>query len=120
MLLLEKFIKPEREIFNAKFNNPIRNQVIEWGVLKGDLNIPDFFNNKDEYLNCEWLGDTQGSVDPVKDAKAKIALIDNNLTTREKATRDLGNGDFEANAKQLEKEREILKQNNLISDEVTK
>ena len=118
MLLLEKFIKPEREIFNAKFNNPIRNQVIEWGVLKGDLNIPDFFNNKDEYLNCEWLGDAQGSVDPVKDAKAKVTLIDNNLTTREKATRDLGNGDFEANAKQLEKERDILKQNNLIFDEV--
>ena len=120
MLLLEKFIKPEREIFNAKFNNPIRNQVIEWGVLKGDLIIPNFFNNKDEYLNCEWLGDTQGSVDPVKDAKAKVTLIDNNLTTREKATRDLGNGDFEANAKQLEKERDILKQNNLIFDEVTK
>ena len=118
MLLLEKFIKPEREIFNAKFNNPIRNQVIEWGVLKGDLIIPNFFNNKDEYLNCEWLGDTQGSVDPVKDAKAKVTLIDNNLTTREKATRDLGNGDFEANAKQLEKERDILKQNNLIFDEV--
>lgn len=118
MLLLEKFIKPEREIFNAKFNNPIRNQVIEWGVLKGDLNIPDFFNNKDEYLNCEWLGDAQGSVDPVKDAKAKVTLIDNNLTTREKATRDLGNGDFEANAKQLEKETEILKQNNLIFNEV--
>lgn len=118
MLLLEKFIKPEREIFNTKFNNPIRNQVIEWGVLKGDLNIPDFFNNKDEYLNCEWLGDAQGSVDPIKDAKAKVTLIDNNLTTREKATRDLGNGDFEANAKQLEKERDILKQNNLIFDEV--
>lgn len=118
MLLLEKFIKPERELFNTKFNNPIRNQVIEWGVLKGDLNIPDFFNNKDEYLNCEWLGDAQGSVDPVKDAKAKVTLIDNNLTTREKATRDLGNGDFEANAKQLEKEKEILKQNNLIFDEV--
>lgn len=118
MLLLEKFIKPEREIFNAKFNNPIRNQVIEWGVLKGDLNIPNFFDNKDEYLNCEWLGDAQGSVDPVKDVKAKVMLIDNNLTTHEKATKDLGNGDFEANVKQLEKEKEILKENNLIFDEV--
>ena len=116
MLLMEKFTSPERMIFNKMFNNPIRNQVIEWGVLNNRLNIPNFFDNKNEILRCEWSGDAMGSVDPVKDAKAKISLIESNLTTRTKATRDLGQGDFEINVKQIEKENIALKEANLLKE----
>ncbi len=113
MLMMQKFIGPERLLLNTTFNNPIRNQVIEWGVLTGRLDIPNFFQNKKEYLRCEWVGDAMGSVDPVKDVNAKVTAIDNNLTTRTKATRDLGNGDFETNIKQLEKENKMLDEANL-------
>ena len=117
MLLMDKFVQPERMIFNRLFNNPIRNQVIEWAVLNGKLNIPGFFENKTEFLRSEWIGDAMGSVDPVKDAKAKISLIENHLTTRTKATQDLGQGDFERNVKQLEKENDLLEESNLLKKE---
>lgn len=117
MLMMQKFIGPERLIFNSQFNNPIRNQVIEWGVLTGRLDIPGFAENKAQFLRCEWTGDAMGSVDPVKDVNAKVTAITNNLTTRSKATRDLGNGEFEVNVKQLEKENKMLDEANLLPKE---
>lgn len=117
MLMMDKFAKPERDLFNSQFNNPTRDQVIEWGVLKGKLVIPGYFDNKAQFNKCEWTGDPMGSVDPVKDVNAKVIAIDNNLTTRAKATKDLGQGDFENNVKQLEKENTILDDANLLPKE---
>ena len=120
MLIMDKFVQPERKIMNRQFNNPIRNQVIEYGVLKGDLDIPGFFDFKSDYLKCQWEGDAIGSVDPVKDVKAKIAAIDGLLMTRTKATSDLGNGDFEKNMKIREKEDEIIRTSKLIDNDIDK
>lgn len=117
MLLMDKFVAPERILINKNFNTPIRDQVITWGVLSGALDVPDFSRYKAAYLQCEWTGEAIGSVDPVKDAKAKIALIEANLTTRTRATKDLGQGDFETNIKQIEKEKSLLQQAQLIEDD---
>ncbi|RLA80373.1 MAG: hypothetical protein DRG78_11145, partial [Epsilonproteobacteria bacterium] len=89
MLQMQKFVEPERMLFNNSFNKPIREQVIIWGVLQGDIPAPaDFFENKAAYLKCMWLGSPIGSVDPLRDANAKVKMIDNFLLTREKATSD--------------------------------
>ncbi|MHA1193229.1 MAG: phage portal protein [Promethearchaeota archaeon] len=109
MLLMEKFVKPERMLFINSFCKPTRDQVITWGILQGDLVIPDFFENKSAYLKAIWIGDPMGSVDPVKDVKAHILAIDNYLGTREKSTSDLGHGDFETNVDILTKEKELIK-----------
>jgi len=108
MLQMTKFISPERAIMITSFCKPIRDQVITWAVLQGDLIIPDFFENRTEYLRCMWIGDPIGSVDPIKDVKAKILAIDNYLGTHEQATSDLGNGDFEDNIEILKKEKELI------------
>ena len=109
MLLMEKFVRPERILFINSFCKPTREQVITWGVLQGDLIIPDFFENRSAYLKAMWIGDPMGSVDPVKDVKAHILAIDNFLGTREKSTSDLGHGDFETNIDILTKEKEMIK-----------
>lgn len=107
MLLMQKFINPERKLFVTSFCKPTRDQVITWGILQGDLVVPDFFENRAAYLKAMWIGDPMGSVDPQKDVKAKIMAIDNNLTTKEQATVDLGNGDFETNVSIRDKEIEL-------------
>ena len=108
MLQMMKFVNPERMLFNNSFNKPTREQVITWGVLQGDLVVPDFFENRTAYLKAMWIGDPMGSVDPVKDVKAQILMIDNFLGTREKSTSDLGNGDFETNVDIQKKEIELI------------
>jgi len=109
MLQMQKFVKPERELFITSFCKPIRDQVITWGVLSGDLDVPDFFENRSAYLKSIWIGDPMGSVDPQKDVKAKVSAIDNHLLTREQATVELGFGDFETNVNILKKEKELIK-----------
>ena len=71
-------------LFTNSICNPIRNQVLTWGMLQGELNIPEFWENRTEILKCRWIGDPVMSVDPVKDAKAKILMIDNFLLDYEK------------------------------------
>jgi lambda family phage portal protein len=116
MLLMGVFTRRERKIFNNCFNDIIRDQVIEYGVLKGELILPNFEIHKEQYLKCEWIGDSIGSVDPVKDTKSKVEQIKARLTTYEKATRDLGNGSFEDNMNNLEKEENMLKSKGLLTE----
>jgi len=118
MLQMEKFTKPERDLLVNSFCKPIRQQVLLYAVLSGQISVPNnFFQYINQYLRGVWIGDPVGSVDPIKDVKAKIAAINENLLTREKATSDLGHGDFEANTIMLEKEYETLKTRGLIIEE---
>lgn len=118
MLLMGIFNRRERKIFNNCFNDVIRDQVITYGVLKGELDLPNFEQHKEQYLKCEWIGDPIGSVDPVKDVNSKLLAIKGRLTTYEKATRDLGNGSFEDNVNNLQKEEEMLKARGLLIEEL--
>ncbi|MCK4975098.1 MAG: phage portal protein, partial [Sulfurimonas sp.] len=72
MLLMMKFVNPERINFNNSFNKPTREQVLTWGILQGDTSlsnseIQSFFDNRSAYLKAIWIGDPMGSVDPTKD-----------------------------------------------------
>lgn len=107
MLLMQKFVSPERQILITSFCKPTRDQVITWGILQGDIVIPEFFENRAAFLNAIWLGDPMGSVDPMKDVNAKIKAVDNCLSTKEQATIDLGNGDYETNLAIRTKEVEM-------------
>lgn len=118
MLQMMKFVNPERMLFNSSFNKPIREQVITWGVLQGDLVVPDFFENRSAYLKAMWIGDPMGSVDPQKDVKAKKMAKDENWLTNEQATIELGYGDFESNVNMLQKENELLVEKGLKTVEV--
>jgi lambda family phage portal protein len=117
MLQMTKFTNPERTLFVNSFCKPTRDQVITWGIMQGDLIVPDFFENKGAYLKAMWIGSPMGSVDPAKDVKAKILAVDGNLCTREQATEELGFGDFEQNVDVLSKEKELLLQKKLIKAE---
>tara|TARA_R110001632_G_scaffold81535_1_gene181585 strand:- start:222 stop:1679 length:1458 start_codon:yes stop_codon:yes gene_type:complete len=117
MISMQKFVNPERALFTNSICNPIRNQILTWGMLQGELNIPEFWENRTEILKCRWIGDPVMSVDPIKDAKAKILMIDNFLLDYEKATLDLGNGDFTINVNNLKKQKALL--GDLIKKEET-
>jgi len=57
------------------------------------------------------------SLDPNKDVEASIKSIENGLTTRHRATRELNGGDFVENMETLIEEQELmesLKPNNNI------
>lgn len=116
MLQMQKFTKPERMLFVNSFCKPIRDQVLTWAVLSGELNIPEFFTFRSAILNCMWIGEPMGSVDPGKDIKANIEAINARLKTHEMATTELGFGDFETNAQTLTEELTTVSELNKIGE----
>ncbi len=115
MLLMEKFVKPERMLFNFLVNKVIKEQVLTNSIINGTIIINNYFKHKDELVETLYLAEPTGSVDRLKDAKALKVMIENNLETRTRATAELSGGEFEVNCDILYKEQELLKEKNLTN-----
>jgi len=50
-------------------------------VLAGKLNIPDFWQNKRNYLKHTWITPGWSWIDPLKEVKANIEAIESNMDT---------------------------------------
>jgi lambda family phage portal protein len=60
---------------NDHFLGNVYEEVITSAVLSGELNIPDFWQNKAKYLKHRWIEPGWSWIDPVKEANAnKIAM----------------------------------------------
>lgn len=86
---------------------PVWDAWLEQAVLAGKLDIPDYLEQYEEYEDVEWRTPKWEWVDPEKDAKALILLIDNMLTSRSAVIKDMG-GEPEEVDEQIaaDKERE--------------
>jgi lambda family phage portal protein len=67
--------------FARKFCQPIWGLVLEEAYLKGEFEAPHFYDFKDEYCRCQWIGGAWGWVDPVKEVEASRKAVDYGLST---------------------------------------
>lgn len=114
MLQMMKFVKPERKLFINSFCKPTRDQVITYGILSGQLVVPEFYTYRSALLGAMWIGEPMGSVDPGKDVRAHREAVDARFETFEQAVEALGFGDFEQNAQVLETELSTVNKLNAI------
>lgn len=80
-------------------------------VALGRIKAPGFFDDpliRAAWCGAHWIGPVQGQLDPQKEANAAIALIDRGIKTHDQVTREMGGGDWTANAEQLARENEML------------
>lgn len=115
-----KTFKTERKFFVIDFNQPIYEEVITEAVIKGRLVAPGFLTDsltKLAWLGSRWGGIGQGHIDPMKETKASIFRINNQLSTYEDEAQVLGNDDWENSIDRLSKEKQLLKEKELISEE---
>jgi len=59
-------------------------------------------------LQCEWIGDSMPSIDPLKDANAADVRIAQGATTRERVALEYNRSDYYENAARLKREAELL------------
>jgi lambda family phage portal protein len=74
------------------------------------VNLPGFFEDpliRRAWCTASWYGPAIMNIDPVKNANASIALIQNGLSTRQKEARKVGN-DFEDNVVALQAEQKLI------------
>ena len=99
--LVEDFCRPVWELFVSE------------AVATGRLTAPGFFTDplaRAAYLGCEWIGPSQGQLDPTKEIQAEIAAIEQGITTREAASVRINGSEWDDNVRRLAREEQALRE----------
>lgn len=104
----EQLYEQYREDLNRDINNPVYEAFITEQVAKGNLDAPGYLTDpvkKAAYLNCLWVGQSMGSIDPTKDAEAAKLLADEGLQTRRQLALKMFGSSYMDNVKSLGEEK---------------
>ncbi|WP_298029705.1 phage portal protein [uncultured Dysosmobacter sp.] len=100
-----------RKWFVDDFCQPTYEVWLAEAVARGRIKAPGFFGDpliRAAWCGARWIGPVQGSLDPLKEAKAAILQIQHGLKTHEQVTRETGGGDWRENVVQLAAENAML------------
>ena len=96
-----------RNWFASSFCKPVYEIWLSEAIARGRVSAPGFFSDplvREAWLGSEWIGPSQGQLDPVKEVNAEILSIQNGLTTHETAASKINGSDWDTNIDQLEME----------------
>ena len=100
-----------RKWFVDDFCQPTYEVWLAEAVALGRVNAPGFFADpliRAAWCGARWIGPVQGSLDPLKEAKAAVLQIQHALKTHEQVTRETGGGDWDENVEQVAAENAKL------------
>ncbi len=91
---------------------PVYEAWLAEAVALGRIKAPGFFDDpllRAAWCGARWIGPAQGVLDPLKEARAALLLIDRGIKTHAQVTMEMTGGDWEENVEQLAKENELLR-----------
>ena len=100
-----------RKWFTSDFCRPVYEIWLAEAVARGRILAPGFFNNvtiRTAYLGSEWIGPSQGMLDPTKEIDAEVRAIQHGFSTHEQSTIKLNGGQWQDNVAQLAIENDQL------------
>lgn len=103
--------KMRRAWFVADFCQPVYEVWLSEAVARGRIKAPGFFEDplvRAAWCGARWIGPVQASLDPLKEVKAAVLQTQKGFKTHEQVTREMGGGDWYANAEQLAEENQKL------------
>ena len=110
-----KGFRMRREWLADDFCRPVYELWLTEAVARGRISAPGFLTDpiiRQAYLSSEWIGPSQGQLDPTKEVAAAVTAIDNGLSTREAEAIRLNGSEYAANADKLAVENEQLRKAN--------
>lgn len=81
----------QHQVMVYQFCRPLWRAWMDAAALAGVISPVDYARNRADYLAVEWVPDAWEWVDPEKDAKAEVLMIDNLLKSRSRVIRQMGN-----------------------------
>lgn len=106
-----KGFKMRREWLADDFCRPVYELWLTEAVARGRISAPGFLTDpliRQAYLGSEWIGPSQGQLDPTKEVTAAVTAIDNGLSTREAEAIRLNGSEFSRNVDKLANENKQL------------
>ena len=107
-----KGFKMRREWLTDDFCRPVYELWLTEAVARGRISAPGFLTDpiiRQAYLGSEWVGPSQGQLDPTKEVAAAVTAIENGLSTREAEAVKLNGSEYARNVDKLAVENELLK-----------
>ena len=112
MLDFWKVVRRYRQHFIEQFNRPIYEQWLAEAVALGRIDAPGFFDDptvRDAWCGCQWIGTSQGHVQPVQEANAAKIRMETGISTGEQEAMEYNGGDYFENI--AERGRELAAMN---------
>lgn len=104
-------IKMRRAWFAEDMCQPVYEQWLTEAVARGRIKAPGFFDDpllRDAWCGARWIGPVQAQLDPLKEARAALLLIDRGIKTHTQVTREMSGGDWQENIELLAYENALL------------
>jgi len=105
LILFWNVVEKWRDIMGSQFLNLVFEAWLAEEVKAGRIPAPGFVGAspviRRAWLNCSWLGASKPSIDPLKEANAARARIEDGATTREREALAYNGSDFAENAARL-------------------
>lgn len=107
-----KAFRMRREWLTKDFCRPVYELWLTEAVARGRIIAPGFLTDpliRQAYLQSQWIGPSQGQLDPTKEVQAAVTAIENGLSTREAEAIKLNGSEYAANVDKLAQENERLR-----------
>lgn len=117
-----KLVKMRREWFVSDWCRPIYEVFIHEAVARGRLKAPGFFDDpikRMAWLGANFIGPSQGMLDPTKEIQAEQMMCENGFSSRSDSAIKLNGSDFFKNASSLLQENKRLFEVNAITAQDT-
>lgn len=108
-----KMFRMRRSWLANDFCQPIYKEWLAEAVARGRISAPGFFDDpmiKEAYCSAEWIGPSQGQVDPKKEVDAAAMRVKEGFSTRTKETTEITGGDFKKQHQQRVQEEELMQE----------
>lgn len=116
-----KSFKMYRTWFINDFCDPIYEIWLSEAIALGRINAPGFFNDRakrEAWLGTQWIGPSQGQLDPTKEISAEIQACQNGFSTYADSALRINGSDFDSNVDTLIKESARLKEVEKVNEEI--
>lgn len=94
----------------ARFLQPCYEMFVEEVFLRGEVAMPDFYENREAVCRARWIAPAKGIIDPAKELKAVNDAIQANLLTYAEAVAMLSGADWEDVAEQRAREKRRMEE----------
>ena len=95
---------------------PVYEEWLSEAVAKDRISAPGFFDDpaiRKAWCLADWSGDTQGQLDPLKEAEAAKVRVEEGFSTREHEANELTGMSFDMIAAQRGREEKLMNENNI-------
>ena len=106
-----KAFRMYRTWFVNDFCKPIYELWLSEAIATGRINAPGFFTDAaihEAWLGAQWIGPSQGQLDPVKEINAEIMACANGFSTHEDSALRINGSDFDSNIDRLNHEKDLM------------